>query len=1329
MSLRKLTENLENFQWTDYSKAGTGKIPQLDGTDYYKRPSRKALEDMESKFGPKFTEPGTKGPYGVADYMDGTKQGRGFIPPGGPPWGFTVQMGPSKYLIGDSTELALTPLSYTIAQMDSALSYGVVPEQTININPSAEGAWGNFTLPIETYSSRILSKEPFDSYTVSAIEGSVNYYGNIVPIIPRSSIYRADDGTYRVPQEGINTLPPGGTSGIPTFEGTQITHNIPQIVLSGPFDEDYQSTLDLTPIAAGAHGSDFLNVPLISYTSQFSPKPDTVLDSEYNRDTMYITGLEEPNIPEFKDFSRGETSIIRIDKSSPYFGDYTFDFKDTAPYNISYGPNPPFIVRDIGEVWGPSGFGGGIVTSLTRSEADIERIQKFFRTPQGLQFQFTQNLLQFLNPRKETRIWDESSIFMSLTPMFHAQRHMTLSPIGYEESLKDGFEGGPSALTDYAEAMNSMLPLLNIPLQVAKHRFTMAHLQGQVPSAGGKMAIPGIPEIGFGFDLSSPHLIHLSKDTLKVKLDDGSPPNTWYDWEDNVFLRGENKYDNKLLSFTSDYLQGQHNVGSLKPKELGGTPYPDSMKIAWGLRSDIHSYLAAGEGYDVQLDFMSNVQVNPEFFIDGSPRYFADNDNYMIDGHNKGSLIPKALDATYNTTDNRVLNLITIEAEDVGGHIEGQMELGLERTFENVKRSENADYPNWFIGGGSRWIPTENSYFIEHNLNSMRPKALNIDYNTSDNRVLDETGGEDSSGTKVGGHIEGVMHLGLERIIRTVKQTGVFEGDGWSNENPYMTYPDYFQGKDTQINVKSWETIAEDTSPIFGQFPTLTGLLGLSTGKAAFLPKYFHTFATDEGPKISPQRIQSEEKPLGHYVIETKFPDESNVLDRSQDNTATTLAQYYGELPTKKASWVTHNITDFISTPYKNLISSKKYEVNGDHGDLIEFSWTFFDPDRNMLTDEEAGRSSTINKLIHSSKDVDGNESLLIKHYSTLAYGHIPDSFDYEAKEGRKGAPGGSGTHIHNQLNYEKTLRSPSELNTEEVNDPDAEDATATKRPDWLEALSSKKGRGAPDGFGIRDKAKRIVDDIGDPGQNGVPIVKDDTLGVIKKGLESKKYKNAQTDKVNLIPYGRDYKEGEEDFIKFKFKDVVNKKFIVFRALLNGISDSITPDWAGERYIGRPDNVYVYQGTERSLSFTFNLYPKSKQEFPVLLEKLNYLIGLCYPSYTPENRMVSPFINLTLGDMFVDTPGFLSSLTVDVDDVSTWEIEDGLQFPKYITCGCDFTYIGKYLPSTLGKHYELNWLDDKGWVSKDGKAATKGTFLEGKDQPERTKYTKLFGEI
>ena len=101
--------------------------------------------------------------------------------------------------------------------------------------------------------------------------------------------------------------------------------------------------------------------------------------------------------------------------------------------------------------------------------------------------------------------------------------------------------------------------------------------------------------------------------------------------------------------------------------------------------------------------------------------------------------------------------------------------------------------------------------------------------------------------------------------------------------------------------------------------------------------------------------------------------------------------------------------------------------------------------------------------------------------------------------------------------------------------------------------------------------------------------------------------------------------------------------------------------------------------------------------------------------------MIAPFIELTLGDMFNRTPGFLDSLSVDVDDTSTWEMDEGLQFPKHITCACSFTYVGKYLPSSLGKHYELNWLDDKGWTSdKDGKALTKGTFESDNQEPTRT---------
>ena len=152
---------------------------------------------------------------------------------------------------------------------------------------------------------------------------------------------------------------------------------------------------------------------------------------------------------------------------------------------------------------------------------------------------------------------------------------------------------------------------------------------------------------------------------------------------------------------------------------------------------------------------------------------------------------------------------------------------------------------------------------------------------------------------------------------------------------------------------------------------------------------------------------------------------------------------------------------------------------------------------------------------------------------------------------------------------------------------------------------------------------------------------------------------------------------------------MVNDKYIIFRAILDGISDAVTPEYGEERYIGRPDKVYVYQGTDRTISFNFSIYPKTKQEFPILIEKMEYLIGLCYPTYTDQNFMKTPFISLTMGDMFNETPGILTGLTITVEDTTTWEIDPGLQFPHYIKAACEFKHIGMHELRTDGIHYDL----------------------------------------
>jgi len=119
---------------------------------------------------------------------------------------------------------------------------------------------------------------------------------------------------------------------------------------------------------------------------------------------------------------------------------------------------------------------------------------------------------------------------------------------------------------------------------------------------------------------------------------------------------------------------------------------------------------------------------------------------------------------------------------------------------------------------------------------------------------------------------------------------------------------------------------------------------------------------------------------------------------------------------------------------------------------------------------------------------------------------------------------------------------------------------------------------------------------------------------------------------------------------------------------------------------------------------------------PVIWEKLNYLVGLCYPNWvdspyagseeTNAITMVSPICELTIGDMYNNTPGYLSGVTMTIQDGTTWEYEENLKLPHYVQVAVEFTYIGKYLPNAKGKHFELNWLKENQLIQKFGTYGT-----------------------
>jgi hypothetical protein len=166
-----------------------------------------------------------------------------------------------------------------------------------------------------------------------------------------------------------------------------------------------------------------------------------------------------------------------------------------------------------------------------------------------------------------------------------------------------------------------------------------------------------------------------------------------------------------------------------------------------------------------------------------------------------------------------------------------------------------------------------------------------------------------------------------------------------------------------------------------------------------------------------------------------------------------------------------------------------------------------------------------------------------------------------------------------------------------------------------------------------------------------------------------------------------------KDLVKFAFETINNDKTdtttaTFFRAFLTGYSDSHNAEWSPSRYAGRGENFYTYQGFDRTVNFNFKVAAQSKQEMKFIYKKLNYLLSTLYPDYNTAGFMRGNITKLTIGDLFVRTPGILESLQLSVDDQYAWEIamgdesKDMLETPQIMDVGVQFKPILNVLPRT-----------------------------------------------
>lgn len=153
---------------------------------------------------------------------------------------------------------------------------------------------------------------------------------------------------------------------------------------------------------------------------------------------------------------------------------------------------------------------------------------------------------------------------------------------------------------------------------------------------------------------------------------------------------------------------------------------------------------------------------------------------------------------------------------------------------------------------------------------------------------------------------------------------------------------------------------------------------------------------------------------------------------------------------------------------------------------------------------------------------------------------------------------------------------------------------------------------------------------------------------------------NAQLPYIGDAPKIGDTSIEDMDLIRLKFSSPsrANNKGIsaLFRATITGLTETITPTWEPNKFIGNPFNFYTYSSIEKTLGFTFKVYSSNQIEHIAMWERLNFLTSLAYPQGYIDGVVISPFIRFTMGDLYRDKDCVIESLTYTVSDDTTWEI-------------------------------------------------------------------------
>ena len=198
------------------------------------------------------------------------------------------------------------------------------------------------------------------------------------------------------------------------------------------------------------------------------------------------------------------------------------------------------------------------------------------------------------------------------------------------------------------------------------------------------------------------------------------------------------------------------------------------------------------------------------------------------------------------------------------------------------------------------------------------------------------------------------------------------------------------------------------------------------------------------------------------------------------------------------------------------------------------------------------------------------------------------------------------------------------------------------------------------------DYNERNIEDrvgLGNPGQTG-------NRSSYQTGKTNRNGSVQVADKITFTPIyssgtGPDTRtertDQTNDLVKFRIASIdtnnpSNSFYIHFRSFIDSFEDSYSAEWNAQRFMGRGENFYKYQGFDRTINMSFTVAAQSKPELMPMYHKLNYLASNLMPDFTSTGYMGGPIVRLTVGGYLYEQYGFISSLNYSIPQESPWEI-------------------------------------------------------------------------